>query len=145
MISGSFFIHQHKPDFCEFYIICGGKQVFLRGQTDQEEIMEDDQGVTVARMRDKSSLKSWVGRLMSSDQTNSPERNSRHSPTSSSNLEPPSSQNQWEIHVQEIESYFQQLLSSDLDADDPAQENERLQASQAEYENTDSTMVTKIS
>ncbi|KAG7968093.1 hypothetical protein I3843_08G134500 [Carya illinoinensis] len=140
MISGSFFIHQHKPDFCEFYIICGGKQVFLRGQTDQEEIMEDDQGVTVARMRDKSSLKSWVGRLMSSDQTNSPERNSRHSPTSSSNLEPPSSQNQWEIHVQEIESYFQQLLSSDLDADDPAQENERLQASQAEYENTDSTM-----
>ncbi|KAF2285282.1 hypothetical protein GH714_042324 [Hevea brasiliensis] len=47
-ISGSFYIHQHKPNFCEFFIICGGKLVLLRGES-EEAIMEDDQGVNVAK------------------------------------------------------------------------------------------------
>ncbi|XP_042990038.1 putative U-box domain-containing protein 50 [Carya illinoinensis] len=143
-ISGSFYIEQHKPDFCEFYIICGGKQVFLRGQN-EERIMEDDhQGVRVARRRDnKASLKKRVGKIFS-DQTNTPERSSHHSSSNSSvNSNSPKSKNQWEFHVQEIENYFQQLLSSDLDADDLPQENDSFQiitSHAAESENNDSHM-----
>ncbi|KAF5454398.1 hypothetical protein F2P56_024067 [Juglans regia] len=142
-ISGSFYIHQHKPHFCEFYIICGGKQVFLKDQK-EERIMEDDQGVRVARRRDnKASLKKWVGKMFS-DQTNTPERNSCHSSSNSSvNSNSPKSQNQWEIHVQEIESYLQQLLSSDLDVDDLPQENDSFQiitSHAAESGNNDSHM-----
>ncbi|XP_045809464.1 putative U-box domain-containing protein 50 isoform X2 [Trifolium pratense] len=53
-ISGLFYVHQHKPSLCELFIICGGKQVFLRGNND-EKIMEDDSGVMVAKMRDKNT------------------------------------------------------------------------------------------
>jgi hypothetical protein len=119
-ISQSFYIHQHKPDFCEFYIICGGKQVFLRGHND-EGTMEDDEGVMVANMREKASLRGWFGKKFA----DTPDRNSR----SSSTLQSQNSQNQWESHAQEIESYFQLLLSSDLDGDDPAQENDGFQTS----------------
>ncbi|XP_059435551.1 putative U-box domain-containing protein 50 [Corylus avellana] len=119
-ISRSFYIHQHKPEFCEFYIICGGKQVFLRGHND-EGTMEDDEGVMAANMREKASLRGWLGRLFA----DTPDRNSR----SSSTLQSPNSQNEWESHAQEIESYFQQLLSSDFDGDDPALENDGFQIS----------------
>ncbi|KAB1201904.1 putative U-box domain-containing protein 50 [Morella rubra] len=129
-ISGSFYIYQHKPDFCEFYIICGGKQVLLRGQND-EGMMENDQGDSIAKMRDKGSLRNWVGKMFS-DRTNSPERNSRHSSNSSIQLDLPNSENQWETNVREIESYYQQLLSSELDADEPVQEDESFQTSPAE-------------
>lgn len=112
----------------------------LRGQND-ERIMEDDK---VARRREKASLKKWVGKMFF-DQTNSPERNSRHSSsTSSVNSNSPNSQNQWEIHAQEIECYLQQLLSSDLDADDLPQENDSFQITSHaahEPENNDSYMV----
>ncbi|XLR63617.1 hypothetical protein S83_014289 [Arachis hypogaea] len=51
-ISGLFYVHQHKPSFCELFIVCGGEQVFLRSKN-EEKIMEDENGVTVARLKDK--------------------------------------------------------------------------------------------
>nr|XP_029149205.1 putative U-box domain-containing protein 50 isoform X3 [Arachis hypogaea]XP_029153990.1 putative U-box domain-containing protein 50 isoform X3 [Arachis hypogaea] len=52
-ISGLFYVHQHKPSFCELFIVCGGEQVFLRSKN-EEKIMEDENGVTVARLKDKA-------------------------------------------------------------------------------------------
>ena len=97
--------------------------------------MEDDEGVMVANMREKASLRGWLGKMFA----DTPDRNSR----SSSTLQSPNSQNQWESHAQEIESYFQQLLSSDLDGDDPAQENDGFQTSTESdmSENTYANMV----
>jgi hypothetical protein len=89
-ISQSFYIHQHKPDFCAFYIICGGKQVLLRGHND-EGTMEDDEGVMVANMREKAYLRGWLGKMFA----DSLERHSRISST----LRLPNSQNRWENHV----------------------------------------------
>lgn len=109
--------------------------MFLKGHND-EGTVEDDEGVVVANMREKVSLRGWLAKMFS----DSTERNSR----SSSNLQSTNSQNQWESHVQEIESYFQELLSSDLDGgDDPAQENDGFQTSPESdmLENTDANMV----
>ena len=109
-ISGLFYIHQHKPEFCEMFILCGGKQVFMRGQHD-EKIMEDDNGVVVAKMRDKITFKDWIEKLL-------PERNnllvdSADCSSSSAIIESSvGSQNQWEIYHQEIETYYQILLST---------------------------------
>ncbi|KAL5753319.1 hypothetical protein ACOSQ2_023826 [Xanthoceras sorbifolium] len=106
-ISGSLFIHQNKPDFCEFFIICGGKLVFLN-----EGIMEDDRGTTLAKMRDKANFKTWLARVF----TDSSPRNSNPLSPSSKDLDSPDSLNdQWQIYVQEIENYFQHLLSLNLD------------------------------
>lgn len=115
-ISGSFYVFQNKPDFCELYIICGGKQVFLKGQND-EGIMEDDQGVVVGKVKDKASFKDWIEKIFTDPSAHSSKRNSRLSPTSSIDLDTRNSQNQWETHVEEIESYFQLLVASDLDED----------------------------
>ncbi|KAL2349012.1 hypothetical protein Fmac_003012 [Flemingia macrophylla] len=107
-ISGLFYVHQHKPGFCELFIICGGKQVFLKGKND-EKIMEDDHGVMVARMRDKVTFKEWLDKWFN-DKTN--DSHGRSESLSSTNLESPGNQNQWEFYLQEIDNYYQELLSS---------------------------------
>ncbi|TKY69960.1 putative U-box domain-containing protein 50 [Spatholobus suberectus] len=107
-ISGLFYVHQHKPAFCELFIICGGKQVFLRGKND-EKIMEDDHGVMVARMRDKVTFKDWLDKWFN-DKTNDPQ--DRSASLSSTNSESPENQNHWEFYLQEIDNYYQELLSS---------------------------------
>lgn len=109
VISGSFHIYQHKPESCELFIICGGREVFLRGQNDQRISMEDDQGVTVAKMKDRVNIKLIIGNMFGNRQSSvsSATRND------SSRLE----NMQWESCVQEIESYLQQL-SSNLDEED---------------------------
>lgn len=95
----------------------------LRGQND-EGIMEDDQGIMAGSMRERASFRGWLGKMFA-DSRDSPERHSEVSPA----LDSPRSQNQWESHIQEIESYFQQLLTSDLDGDDLLEENDGFQAS----------------
>lgn len=111
-ISGLFYVHQHKPSFCELFIICGGKQVFLKGKND-EKIMEDDHGVMVARTRDKITFKEWLDKLFNDKTNDSNDRSA--SSLSSTNLESPENQNQWEFYLQEIENYYQELLSSKLE------------------------------
>ncbi|GAU23317.1 hypothetical protein TSUD_237710 [Trifolium subterraneum] len=105
-ISGLFYVHQHKPSLCELFIICGGKQVFLRGNND-EKIMEDDSGVMVAKMRDKNRLSASPSTI---------------------NLV----QNQWEFYLQDIENYYQELSSSNLEEGSYVQDNDISQISPIE-------------
>lgn len=101
--------------------------------------MEDDNGVTLARTRDKGSFKEWLERVFTERNMDSPvSRNSRGSSTSSAIVESPVSQNQWEFYLQEIESYFQDLLSSNLDEQIfGQQDNDGLQISPIEPDVTD--------
>uniref|UniRef100_A0A803PDY2 RING-type E3 ubiquitin transferase n=1 Tax=Cannabis sativa TaxID=3483 RepID=A0A803PDY2_CANSA len=128
-ISGSFYVHKNKPDFCELFIICGGKLLSIKGEN-KRGIMEDDQGVMVAKFREKGSFKDWLGKIFIPPQPNSLEKNPRRLLSSLSiNLDSPSSQTQWENCVEEIEEYYQHLLSLNLDheakdEEDVDQENE---------------------
>ncbi|XP_050205442.1 putative U-box domain-containing protein 50 [Mercurialis annua] len=104
-ISGSFYIHEHKPNFCEFFIICGGKLVFLRGENEDVIMEDDDQGLTK-----KGNIKSWFGKMLN-DHNSSSIKNSHRLSVSSK------SQNQWENCAQEIQNYYENLLSSNLGED----------------------------
>ncbi|KAK6258778.1 hypothetical protein QQP08_001094 [Theobroma cacao] len=132
-ISGSFYVHQYKPHFCELYIICGGKLVVLKGNID-EGFMEDDQGITVAKIGEKPSLRNLLGKIFSE---NSSSRRQKCSCPPPSNQDSP--KNQWEDNVQELDNYFQHLLSLNLD-----EENDHLlQTNPVEpdsQENTNSNM-----
>ncbi|KAF8081976.1 hypothetical protein N665_0854s0013 [Sinapis alba] len=98
-ISGSFHIYQNKPDFCEFYIICGGKMVSLKRENDAN-----------------NNIRSWIGKMF-----HDPGRNSDRSSTN--NDDPTASP--WDKNLQEMESYFQQLLSLNLEEEeDDVQEEE---------------------
>ncbi|BBH05806.1 U-box domain-containing protein kinase family protein [Prunus dulcis] len=131
-VSGSFYVHHHKPDFCEFFVICGGRLVFLRGENNKG-IMEDDQGVMVAKVREKGSLKSWLAKMFNENSADSLDKVSHPSLRFSTNPNSPNSQNQWESCVQEIENYFQHLLSLKLDEEeDCGQGNDRVQISPME-------------
>lgn len=116
--------------------------MFLKGQND-EGIMEDDQGVVVGKVKDKTSIKDWIEKIFTDPSAHSSKRNSRFSPTSSMDLDTRNSQNQWETHVGEIESYFQLLGSSDLDEDNNHdQENSSpTESDMPEYIDTDSNLV----
>lgn len=72
--------------------------------------MEDDQGVTVAKLKERSSFKGWFGKMFNDNI--SPERNSSPTPRSSTNADSPGSQSQWERYAEEIEDYFRELLIS---------------------------------
>ncbi|KAK9949374.1 hypothetical protein M0R45_004900 [Rubus argutus] len=109
VISGSFHIYQHKPESCELFIICGGREVFLRGQNDQTISMEDDQGVMVAKMKDSFNIKSIIGNMFGNRQS-SVSSATRNDSSRQENM-------QWGSCVQEIESYLQQL-SSNLDEEE---------------------------
>ncbi|XP_030528255.1 putative U-box domain-containing protein 50 [Rhodamnia argentea] len=108
-ISGMFYVHRQKPDFCQLYLICAGKLVQQRWEG-EDGIMEDDQGVMVAKLKMKSNFKAWIGKMFNDNI--SPERNSSFAAPSSVNLDSPDSQSQWERSVEEIEDYFQELLIS---------------------------------
>ncbi|KAK7252442.1 hypothetical protein RIF29_36377 [Crotalaria pallida] len=128
-MSGLFYVHQHKPGFCELFIICGGKQVFLRGNNNDEKIMEDDNGVMVARIKDKVTLKDWLEKMFNDKNNDSGDRSAS---TSTTNLESPVTQNQWELYLQEIDTYYQELLSSNLEEESCKQDNDDSQISPIE-------------
>lgn len=132
-ISGSFYVHRNKPEFCELFIVCGGKLVFLREENDG--LMEDDQGVMVARTRGKASFKGWFGKMFAESPTS---HHTHGSSTSSTIADSLNSLNQWENYADEIENYFQQLLSLNLDEQDCEDENNPTE--QEMPENSDSDM-----
>ncbi|XP_021799900.1 putative U-box domain-containing protein 50 isoform X2 [Prunus avium] len=102
-IGVSFYIHEHKVESCDLFIICGGKEVFLRG-ANYQRIMEDDKGVMVAKLKDKVSFKFFIEKMFLEN---------RRSPFASSTRKDSSSmQNHWENCVQEIEIYYQKLCSN---------------------------------
>ena len=116
--------------------------MFLKGQND-EGIMEDDQGVVVGKVKDKTPIKDWIEKFFTDPSAHSSKRNSRFSPTSSMDLDTRNSQNQWETHVGEIESYFQLLGSSDLDEDNNHDQDNSspTESDMPEYIDTDSNLV----
>ncbi|XP_059624135.1 putative U-box domain-containing protein 50 isoform X2 [Cornus florida] len=122
-ISGSFYVHRHKPDFCELFIICGGKLVFLR-EENNGVLMEDDQGVMVAKVRRKVGFKGWLEKMISQNGTN--EKSLLSSPSSSTDNNSP---DEWKHFFREMENYFHQLLSSHSDEEDCAEENDTLETS----------------
>lgn len=85
--------------------------MFLKGEND-EGIMEDDQGVTVAKMRERVNFGNLWTKMFSGNGKN-PNRLSisPRGPEADS----PYSQSTWEACVQEIEDYFQHLVSLNLD------------------------------
>ncbi|TKY58719.1 putative U-box domain-containing protein 50 [Spatholobus suberectus] len=122
-INGLFYVHQHKPAFCELFIICEGKQVTPRVKNN-EIIMEDDNGVKIASMRDKINFKDWLERMFFDKTIDSQPRSSCGSSTSSTNLESYLNQNQWEFSFQEIENYLQELLPLNLEEGSSGQDNQ---------------------
>lgn len=86
--------------------------------------MEDDNGVMVAKMKDKITFKDWLEKMFN-DKTN----DSIASPSSTS-----LGKNQWEFYLQEIEFYYKELLSLNLEKDEGrfVEENDDLQISPIE-------------
>ncbi|KAI5419311.1 hypothetical protein KIW84_043470, partial [Lathyrus oleraceus] len=120
-MNGLFYVHQHKPDFCELFIICGGKQVSPRVKND-EITMEDDSGVKVAKMRDyKTNFRYWIERIFCDKTIDSNQGcSSRSSTSSESHID----QNEWELYIREIDSYFQELLSLNMEEGICGQDND---------------------
>lgn len=63
-IGASFYVYKHKPEYCELFMLCGAKLVFLKKQN-EEEYLEDEQGV---KLKEKSSLKGWLGKKITDTQ-----------------------------------------------------------------------------
>ncbi|GMH24670.1 hypothetical protein Nepgr_026513 [Nepenthes gracilis] len=108
-ISGSFYVHRNKPEFCDLYILCGGKLVLLKDEN-EEGLMEDEQGTMVAKLKQKGNFRGWLGRMLAHGR----------SPYGSPSLSPrgtdsPNSPNQWDTFAREIDEYFQQLLEENED------------------------------
>lgn len=94
--------------------------VFLKGEK-EEGFMEDDQGVMVAK---KANFRSWLGKMFTDNS-----HDSHQLPATSKALE---NENQWENYAQEIENYFEHLLSLNLDEEICKEENDILQADSTE-------------
>lgn len=119
-ISGSFYIYRNKAHFCELFVIWGGKQVFLR----DERIMEDDKGVRIAKISSKPSLKGWLGRIFVEDPNYYSERNLSLSSASPSSSNSSSSRNYWDSNVHELENYYEELLSLNLQEEEDCEQDQ---------------------
>ncbi|XP_029118747.1 putative U-box domain-containing protein 50 isoform X2 [Elaeis guineensis] len=109
-----YYVHKHKPEFCDIFMVCGGKLVFLREERDEGDYFEDEQGMMVADLRKKSKekccIKGWLGKiLIDSSLCCTDHGSSRHF-----SLPPnmPEETSRWEDHCEEIENHIQWLLSS---------------------------------
>ncbi|KAF5176819.1 U-box domain-containing protein kinase family protein [Thalictrum thalictroides] len=111
-ISGSFHIHKLKPDFCELFLICGGKLVYLREEND-DGYVEDDQGVMVARLKERASFKGWFGKLFTDNASSSFSGNSRRD--QNCHIGP---SDQQESYRENIEKYLQFLTTLNLNDED---------------------------
>ncbi|KAK4416993.1 putative U-box domain-containing protein 50 [Sesamum alatum] len=100
VISGTFYVLRQKPDFCDLFVICGGRLVFLREEND-EGFIEDDRGLMVAKLRKNHSIKTWFGKMSNAANNSSP---------SSSRIND-SAYDQWEKWSHEIEQYANELMS----------------------------------
>ncbi|CAL9244969.1 unnamed protein product [Arabidopsis halleri] len=95
-ISGSFYVYENKPEFCELYIICGGKMVSLKRDND---------------VNNNSNIRSWIGKMFHDP--------GRYLDRSSGNSDDPTaSGSSWDKNLHEIEIYFEQLLSLNLEEEE---------------------------
>lgn len=117
-------MHRQKPEFCELFIICGGKLVFLR-EGNNEGLIEDDQGIMVAKSR--SMRKSFRGLVIKMFPENSSKLLKNQCDSSSSSSTSNGEFDQWEKYKQEIENYMCKLLSSNFEENDDFVADEILQ------------------
>ncbi|CAA3025480.1 U-box domain-containing 50 isoform X1 [Olea europaea subsp. europaea] len=103
-ISGSFYILHHKPDFCELFVIYGGRLLSLR-EENNEGFIEDDRGNTIAKFTERNGFRSLLGRIFPDSPTNG------HSTDSPSSSRSNSSPDEWEKYSEEIEQYVNQMLA----------------------------------
>ncbi|XP_076909213.1 putative U-box domain-containing protein 50 [Bidens hawaiensis] len=102
LFNGLKYIQRKKPDFCELYLVSGGKLFHLK-ERNNEEVIEDDQGEMVAKLdKKRGSFKGWIGKLF-------PENGKTNQ--SSSSLTSTNSVPSWEECVEKVEEYFNQLDS----------------------------------
>ena len=106
-MNASFYLQSKKPNFCELFVIFNGKLVYLKEETN-EGFIEDDQGVIVARIKERPSFKGWIGKFFPE---NANGKNHCESPSSSS-ASNGGTPDQWEKYGEEIENYFNELSSS---------------------------------
>lgn len=90
-------------------------------EENNEGFIEDDQGNMVAKVSKKNSFKGWLGKMFQDNSAT--EKSPPCSPSSSTSNDSP---NQWEKYVEEIETYFSQLLSSNADEEDGEEPNDIL-------------------
>ncbi|KAM7277080.1 hypothetical protein ACFE04_018946 [Oxalis oulophora] len=117
--SGSFKVHQQKPDFCELYISCGRNLLLRREENNGGSSMEEDKGVIILRQNTESER----------DVTKESAEivgNSHNS--SDSNMGSTEAENEWENHVGEMLTYFQHLMSLTLEGE----KNDNLEISSTE-------------
>lgn len=119
-LNASFYLHRKKPDFCELFVIFNGKLVSLREETN-EGFIEDDQGVVVAKLKERPSFKGWIGKFFPE---NANGKNHCDSPSSSSASN--STPDQWETYSEELEKYFNELSSSIASEGDSEAANETI-------------------
>ncbi|KAL2521748.1 U-box domain-containing protein kinase family protein [Forsythia ovata] len=112
-ISGSFYVLRHKPNFCELFVICGGRLLSLREEND-EGFIEDDRGNMVAKFTEKNGFRSFLGRIFSDGAINGHSPDSPSSSSSRSNNSP----DEWEKYSEEIEQYVNQLLALNEEEED---------------------------
>ncbi|XP_058179617.1 putative U-box domain-containing protein 50 isoform X1 [Rhododendron vialii] len=123
-LSGLLHVHRQRPDWCDIFLISGGKLVFLR-EENNEVIIEDDQRHMVAKFKEKGSFRALLGIKFPA-----PANNAKNSPSPSMS----NSQDQYGNSEEEIESYFHQLLLSISDEEGSEIETDALQNSEAEQE-----------
>lgn len=81
--------------------------MFLRAEND-EKIMEDNEGLRVATMKDRVNFKAYFDKMLPESLIDWRRRSLNLGPSYMRN-------NQWEYNAEEIENYFQHLLSLNLD------------------------------
>ncbi|KAG9129176.1 hypothetical protein Leryth_006428 [Lithospermum erythrorhizon] len=97
-------------------IYCG-ELVFFKGEGENDGIIEDVKGVIVGRVQDRNSFKKWFGRMWSEKGVDNGK--TKVSPRSSSLPSTSSDSNGvWGKYHEEIEQYFNQLVSSNEEGTD---------------------------
>ncbi|XP_019185661.1 PREDICTED: putative U-box domain-containing protein 50 isoform X2 [Ipomoea nil] len=119
-LRGLFHIHNQKPDFCELFVVFGGKLVFLI-EENGESVIKDEVGGVIGRAREKKKkkhgFKVLLERIMLPEIADK-EKRSCDSPSSSSSSSVSNGlADQWEKNQSEIELYLSQLSSSKTDCD----------------------------
>ncbi|XP_022844192.1 putative U-box domain-containing protein 50 isoform X2 [Olea europaea var. sylvestris] len=109
-ISGSFYVLRQKPDFCELFVICGGRLLSLR-EENKGGFIEDDRGNAVAKFTEKNGFRSLLGR-----------RHSLDSPSSSARSN--NSPDEWEKYSDGIEQYVNQLLALNEEEEEEEEEED---------------------
>jgi len=86
--------------------------MILKEENEEEGHLEDEQGVIIAKLKNRGSWKGWFGKKSSSSNSHGHGKSPAcPSSTASMDSNSPVSRNNWENYEQEIDEYFQELLS----------------------------------